>query len=479
MKWTILTAIVLGLLASAAPAGAGALPADVIKKITEAAPDKPTAAPKAKRRLLVFNLCRGFRHSSIPYAAKAVEVLGQKTGAYETVVTDDLSIFQADKLKAFDAICFNNTTGRLFGREGEGKVLKDNVWKFLRGGKGAVGIHAATDGECGEFFGAHFAGHPWGRIPVKLDEPEHPLTRAFGGKGFEIADEIYTFKAPYSRASLRVLLSVDMAKFKLPPGRKGPRDDNDYAVSWVRPVGKGRAFYCSLGHRHEILWNPTLLRHYLDGIQFALGDLPAEAAPREPAAPDKDAWVHLFDGKDLSAWRMRPGSWAIEDGAMARKGGGDAWTNQRFGDFVLDLEFRVAKGTNSGIFIRTGNVRDSVQTGLEIQVLDSAGKDKVGKHDCGALYDCVAPVVNAARPPGEWNRIVITCRGAKVQVVLNDQQIIDADLDEWTEPRKNPDGSGNKFRTALKDFPREGHIGFQDHGGAVWYRNVKIRPLKD
>ena len=88
------------------------------------------------------------------------------------------------------------------------------------------------------------------------------------------------------------------------------------------------------------------------------------------------------------------------------------------------------------------------------------------------------PSKNTAKGPGQWNHAVITCKGAKITVVMNGEQIVDADLDRWNTPRKNPDGSRNKFRTALKDFPREGHIGFQDHGKPVWYRKVRIKPLK-
>jgi hypothetical protein len=80
---------------------------------------------------------------------------------------------------------------------------------------------------------------------------------------------------------------------------------------------------------------------------------------------------------------------------------------------------------------------------------------------------------------GQWNHVTITAVDNKINIVLNGQQIIDMDLNKWTEPGRNPDDekSKNKFRTALKDFKREGHIGFQDHGANVWFRNVRIKPL--
>ncbi|MGB2823481.1 MAG: ThuA domain-containing protein, partial [Phycisphaerae bacterium] len=101
-----------------------------------------------------------------------------------------------------------------------------------------------------------------------------------GGKGFEITDEIYQFRGPYSRKMLRVLLSLDTTRTDMNKGKRIRRKDNDFAVSWVRSYGKGRVFYCSLGHDHPVFWNPAVLKHYCDGIQFALGDLPAETTPK-------------------------------------------------------------------------------------------------------------------------------------------------------------------------------------------------------
>jgi len=191
-----------------------------------------------------------------------------------------------------------------------------------------------------------------------------------------------------------------------------------------------------------------------------------------------DGWVMLFDGRDLAGWQNAAGNepgagWVIEDGAMVRRErAGDIWTKQRFGDFILDLEFKTAG--NSGIFIRTDNPRDNVQTGMEIQV-DRPARNP-GKHSTGALYDCVAPS-KVADKANEWNHIVIIAKDNKITVVMNGEQIIEMDLNRWTEARKNPDGSGNKFRTALKDFKREGHIGLQDHGAVVAYRNIKLKPI--
>ena len=186
----------------------------------------------------------------------------------------------------------------------------------------------------------------------------------------------------------------------------------------------------------------------------------------------------LFNGKDLSGWKAKPGGWVVEDGGVLarRRGAGYIWTKQRFGDFILDLEVKMSKRCNSGVFFRT-DPRNSVQGGFEIQIFDSTGKKKLSKHDNGALYDAVAPKSNLAKPIGEWDHFRITCKGPMVIVVLNGEEIVKANLDNWTNGNRNPDGSRNKFKTALKDLPRKGHIGFQDHGHEVWFRNVYIKRL--
>ncbi|MHC4364864.1 MAG: family 16 glycoside hydrolase [Planctomycetota bacterium] len=188
-------------------------------------------------------------------------------------------------------------------------------------------------------------------------------------------------------------------------------------------------------------------------------------------------WRDLL-ANDLSNCIYKPGSWVMEEGVLARKGGGDIWTKEKFGDFVLDLEFKTDAESNSGVFFRTADIADFVQTGIEVQILDYVGSDEAkSKGACGAIYHCLAPKKDVVKKTGEWNHYTITCKANKIYVVLNGEQIIDMDLDLWTEAHKNPDGTKNKFKTAFKDMPRVGHIGLQDHGDPVWFRNIKIKPL--
>lgn len=204
-------------------------------------------------------------------------------------------------------------------------------------------------------------------------------------------------------------------------------------------------------------------------------------------APAGDGFVPLFNGKDLGGWEAAPGSnWVVENGVIALQGKSDGrehngaylWTREDYGDFVLELEFRIPERANSGIFLRTSDLRDPVYTGLEVQVANSHGKAELSRTGtAGALYDLAAPSKNPLRAPGEWNRLRIECRGARVAVALNGEAVVDADLDRWTEAGKNPDGSTNKFKRPLKDFARRGRIGLQDHGRPVWYRHLRIRVL--
>jgi len=142
-------------------------------------------------------------------------------------------------------------------------------------------------------------------------------------------------------------------------------------------------------------------------------------------------------------------------------------------DFVLDFDYKLSKGCNSGVFIRVSDLSDPVNTGIEVALDDTTG---TGMHDPGALYDLVAPKENAQKPAGEWNHMTITAKGPKIAVVLNDARVSTIDLDEWNEPGKRPDGSSHKFsNVAIGKLPRTGYFGFQDHGSDCWFKNIKIK----
>jgi len=188
-------------------------------------------------------------------------------------------------------------------------------------------------------------------------------------------------------------------------------------------------------------------------------------------AGDDAGFVPMFNGKDLTGWQTT-GNWIVEkDGTVALKPrpGEQGWkrydayltTQRKYRDFVLDLEFKFGRGGNSGVFLRVADPKNQVSSGFEVQILDTHGKKNPGAHDCGGVIGTAAPSKNMVKPAGQWNRYTITCKGSKLKVVLNGEQIIDLDLS----------------KTGLKNRPPAGYIGFQDEAKRVWYRNVRIKEL--
>lgn len=205
------------------------------------------------------------------------------------------------------------------------------------------------------------------------------------------------------------------------------------------------------------------------GNWMALGGLliAAGVAEEKPG----EGFAEMFNGKDLSGWQTS-GNWMIEEGNVLtlkprpgesgwRRFGDYIFTTRKYGDCVIDLEFKFEKGGNSGVFMRVEDPKNPVETGFEVQILDTHGKENVGHHDCGGVIRTQGPSKNMVKPAGEWNRYTITVKGSQLNVVLNGEEIIDIDL------AKGP----------MKDRPMRGYIGFQDEAKRVWYRNVRIKEL--
>ncbi len=203
--------------------------------------------------------------------------------------------------------------------------------------------------------------------------------------------------------------------------------------------------------------------------------------PQEKA----EGWQLLFNGRDYTGWKCnngKPVQSPIEDGAIMpyRCGGYLVMYEKPFRDFILKCDVKMSPGCNSGIFFRVSDPKDPVQSGFEVQIYDHAG---TSYHDFGAIYDLARPVKPPKlRPAGQWNSVTITCCGPKISVEVNGELICQMNCDEFTEVGRRPDGTRHKFSRRglpIKDFAREGYIGFQDHGHKVWFKNVKIKVLKD
>jgi hypothetical protein len=199
----------------------------------------------------------------------------------------------------------------------------------------------------------------------------------------------------------------------------------------------------------------------------------------------KAGWVLLFDGKSLAGWTtssQEPSKTDVEDGALnPHKCGGYMLIHEKtWENFQLALDFKLSKGCNSGIFIRTFPLKprpgkDVGFNGIEVALDDTAG---TGFHDTGAIYDLVQPKRNAMKPIGEWNHAVLTCDKNLITIELNGEEVTKMDLDQFTEPNRRPDGSQHKFDVAYKDHPRRGYIGLQDHGSPCWFKNIKLKEIR-
>ena len=274
-----------------------------IARMKSASPKVATVKPAKPRNVLVYMDTKGFYHTSIPFATKALQIIGETTGAFTVKeVTDDPSVFEPEHLKEFDVIFLNNNTSRLpiggvdYAKMPAGKErdeaearemrLRNGLLDFVRTeGKGVFGIHAAIDAfytwpDYGEMMGGYFNLHPWSEtVGVELVDAGHPLMRGWRGVPFSINEEIYQVKEPYSRDKQRILMRLDVTRTNMNKGDQIRRKDGDFALAWLKNYGKGRVVYIGFGHRHETFWNPGMMQMMLDAVQYCAGDLKCDERP--------------------------------------------------------------------------------------------------------------------------------------------------------------------------------------------------------
>jgi hypothetical protein len=204
-------------------------------------------------------------------------------------------------------------------------------------------------------------------------------------------------------------------------------------------------------------------------VLLLLGAIPA-ADPNTLSDNEKNLGFELlFNGKDLTGWDHK-GNWKVEDGAIARagKGGGITYKVKPIpDDFELRFEWKVAKGSNSGVYYRPGQ--------YEYQILDNAvhADGKNPRTSAASLYFCMAPSKDATKPVGEWNEGRIVCQGSVIQHWLNGVKVIDFDYNDpkWAKEVEllRRRGANLAARGAL--------LHLQDHGDPVWYRSIKLRVI--
>jgi type 1 glutamine amidotransferase/sugar phosphate isomerase/epimerase len=273
------------------PTNTDRIPAEVKQKVEAALPKTALVAPKKPRKLLVVDLSSAgaFYHDTAAHANFAIQRMAETTHAYQAIFSNDLNNLRYPKILDFDAVFLNSGTGEVYS---DPDVLNGLI-RFVREGGGVAGVHGASYAsmdlpQFGELIGAQDGPHHVETATLKIDDPNSPLTKhfasspltaAFGGKDFVYTDEYYHFlpTGPYSRNKLHVLISIDAQKTDLSEWHVRP--DSDYGLVWIKSYGEGRVFNCALGHTPALFETPAFAQMMLNGIQFVLGDLPADTTP--------------------------------------------------------------------------------------------------------------------------------------------------------------------------------------------------------
>lgn len=199
----------------------------------------------------------------------------------------------------------------------------------------------------------------------------------------------------------------------------------------------------------------------------------------------KEGWTLLFDGKTTQGWmstkeKPLPAS-HVQDGALNPHPCSYMLVYEKpLENFVLAMDFKLSPKCNSGVFLRTKSLtprpgKDVGFNGIEVAIDATPGP---GFHTTGAIYDLVPTKIDAMKPVGEWNHLQIRSQGSVIEVEVNGKLVSRADLSEWKAPNLRPDGSAHKFDIAYKDHPLKGYIGLQDHGSDCWYKNIKLKEMK-
>jgi Domain of Unknown Function (DUF1080) len=223
----------------------------------------------------------------------------------------------------------------------------------------------------------------------------------------------------------------------------------------------------------------------LAGMLGLLAAIPSPARAAG-AAQTAGAWRPLFDGTSMDAWRRYKSSapiqgWTIQDGMVSKDGNAsDLVSKDEFGDFELEVEWRIGEAGNSGIFYRGSEDEEAIYwTAPEYQLLDDikARDNRTRNHCAGSVYDVYDAPDGHLKPVGEWNATRIIARGAHVEHWLNGFKMIEYEL--WS-PEWEAKVAASKFKAWPKyGRMKTGHFGIQgDHPGALAFRTIRVRNLR-
>ncbi|MEM1443834.1 MAG: ThuA domain-containing protein [Verrucomicrobiota bacterium] len=269
---------------------------DLVAKAREIVKTVPlNVEPKEKRKVLIYGISWGPHRNGMLTAVETLKMIGDETGAYESVISIDLANFEPEALKQFDAVIFPNSTGDVFVRPvakgvfqqlpkeeqkkelANAQRLGENLVEYVENGGGFLGTHGATDcnkkiPEYIEMVGGAFYGHPWGpknTVTITVEEPEHGLIKGvFDDPEFEFHDEIYEFNK-FSKDKVRVLMSLNIEKSDQPVKTM----KTDYVpIAWLKKYGEGRVFFSSFGHAEKTWSHEQFIKFLIPALQYAVGD---------------------------------------------------------------------------------------------------------------------------------------------------------------------------------------------------------------
>lgn len=405
--------------------------------------------------VLVFTKTGGFRHDSIPVAVEALRTLS-KTKGFSIEHTEDASVFARRSLDRFDAVMFLSTTGDVLNGDQE-----EALYGWVRDGGGFMGVHAAADTEYDwprylELVGAYFKRHPEiQEAAVNVEDPCHPSSHLMP-KRWVRTDEWYDYKAN-PRGSVRVLMSLD------PKSYRGSEMADDHPITWCGQVGSGRTWYTGFGHTKESYAEPLFLESLAQAIVWTSQKL----SPKGRVEPQ---------------WRSTKGWQTGVDSLTNPSGQADHLVSKEaFGDALIHAEFKIPKGSNSGIY---------VQGRYEIQIFDSFGKDKkdLTFADAGGIYqrwkddkgfEGRAADHNVIRPPGEWNTYDILFRAPRFAggKKTENARFVEVRVNGIVVHR-NVELTGPTRAPLFEDERPTGPLMLQGDHGPIVYRNVWVLPQR-
>lgn len=273
-----------------------------IEKIHTLAPESASFPVTKKKSILVFSLHTGFEHWVIPHTEEMLNIISEKSGAFDVTGSKDISMFEAKNLQKFDAVILNNTCSisdhrnlfwdklRAESDADSAHLMKKalemerNLIQYVEEGGGLMVVHGGVttlnkSRAFSRLVGASFDYHPPQQpIQVRLVDPAHPLVQSFPKEGFNHVDEPYFYSNAYGDMDFKPLLYFNNAEITGQRKDQVQSEGKTY-VAWIRAQGKGKVMYSSPSHNAQSFENPDLLRFFLNGLQYVVGDVECDDSP--------------------------------------------------------------------------------------------------------------------------------------------------------------------------------------------------------